>query len=230
MLCSTDITNSTSPRAPQSVHVDTPTPGTYQATHPFFIWQQSNFLESKALEHYTNWSKGAHERRLTAQNGSEIDETRLFVIEYLGWTDFDCGADQQRCGCPLDSNVLNEIIVAIPDDAIKARQVYFSMKMLHWANQLVCTVLIAGNSAELAMLSKSGEFAEICMYPSASLGRTLTNEAQSLSQARSRRGSRVCQTECRCQRARRSGNCPGHCYRIRSRWPPSRGRINPYGS
>jgi len=87
--------------------------------------------------------------------------TFLFV-EHFGRTDFICGADKTNCGCPMDSNVLDEIIECIPDDAVLARRVYFSMKMMHWSNQMVCTLLNVGTDAELAMYGKAHEFADIC--------------------------------------------------------------------
>ncbi|KAK5124365.1 hypothetical protein LTR85_001582 [Meristemomyces frigidus] len=161
LLCSQDAVNVTSNGTSQSPHTERPGPGAYTAMDPFFMWQESNFIESEALRYYSNWSIGAHERRLSAQKGNVMDETRLFAYEHLGWAEFICGADKQHCGCPMDSNVLDEIIERIPNDADTARRVLFWMKMIYWANQLVCTLLNAGTEAQLAMYGKAGEFADI---------------------------------------------------------------------
>lgn len=165
MICNTKVNGTSSANATQSPHIDIPAPNTYAADHPFFVWQQSNFIESRVLEYYSKWSINAHQRRLTAQLGHEIDETRLFVYEHLKWPDFICGAGTQNCGCDLSPNFLNDIIDQIPDDAVLARRIYFTMKMLNWANKLICTLTNAGHDAKTNMLGKAGEFAEICKLP-----------------------------------------------------------------
>jgi hypothetical protein len=64
----------------------------------------------------------------------------------------------------MGENLLDNIITRIPDDAALARRLYFIIKMLNWANKLVCTVLLATQQAQQMLLAKSGTFAATCKW------------------------------------------------------------------
>jgi hypothetical protein len=62
----------------------------------------------------------------------------------------------------MPADLLGLIIEKYPNDAVLARKVFFSMKMIHYANGLAARILHGIEYAEVKTLAKAGEFAEIC--------------------------------------------------------------------
>ncbi|TKA59215.1 hypothetical protein B0A49_12170 [Cryomyces minteri] len=120
---------------PDQIDVDNliPVPGAgYTQKHPFFDLTAPNWYASNVMDFYTNWSISAYERK------AEKTESEFLAYDLVdGHRGMDCGAGPSQCGCK-NMLSLHDIVEAYPDDAFRARQVYFAILQLDLVNSLAC--------------------------------------------------------------------------------------------
>ncbi|KAK5019814.1 hypothetical protein BJ546DRAFT_1067429 [Cryomyces antarcticus] len=132
---------------PDEIDVDSliPVPGAgYTQKDPFFDLTAPNWYASDVMDFYTNWSISAYERK------AEKTESEFLAYDLVdGHRGMDCGAGPSQCGCK-NMPSLHDIVEAYPDDAFRARQVYFAILQLDLVNSLAC---VYENGLDVAQLN-----------------------------------------------------------------------------